>query len=168
MMSWVSMIATVSQWILLYPITYLIFYGYRMLRLLATPLVTLGQLALRGALVPFNLILKFEAFLSFVSTAILTGIVLGFILYYTTSLTVEVLNQSLGLSVTLQSRQPQDYEIRSIKVHKREKALKRSYNPPRDYLAGRSSKQNRRGGLLSSTILEEEKSNQGSKRDLCD
>lgn len=59
-MSWISAITTVSQWILLYPVTFLIYYGYRILQLLVTPLVKLGQFALHCTLWPFNLILKFE------------------------------------------------------------------------------------------------------------
>lgn len=59
-MSWISAITTVSQWILLYPVTFLIYYGYRLLRLLATPLVKLGQFTFHCTLLPFNLVLKFE------------------------------------------------------------------------------------------------------------
>ncbi|KAE8142129.1 hypothetical protein BDV38DRAFT_150550 [Aspergillus pseudotamarii] len=59
-MSWISAITTVSQWILLYPVTFLIYYGYGILQLLVTPLVKLGQFALHCTLWPFNIILKFE------------------------------------------------------------------------------------------------------------
>jgi hypothetical protein len=59
-MSWVSVITAAPRWILLYPITFLIYYGYCLLRLLATPLVKLGQLTLQIALLPFEFIFKFE------------------------------------------------------------------------------------------------------------
>ncbi|KAB8237775.1 hypothetical protein BDV23DRAFT_167284 [Aspergillus alliaceus] len=160
-MSWVSAITAALQWILLYPITNLLYYGYGLLQLLATPLVKLGQFALRGALLPFNILLKFEAFLTFVSAAVLTGIILGLSLYYTTSLTVEVLNQSLSIL----RRQPQDHRVHSIKGPKT-KALKRRYSLPNDYLTGSSSRPIHKGGLLSSTILEEEESNPDSNGDL--
>ncbi|KAE8309036.1 hypothetical protein BDV41DRAFT_460236 [Aspergillus transmontanensis] len=158
-MSWISAISTVSQWILLYPVTFLIYYGYRLLRLLATPLVKLGQLTLRCALLPFNLVLKFEAFLTFVLAAILTGVLLGLLLYYTSSFIVEILNQSLGLTYPL----PHHTQARTIKGLKRN-ALERGYSPLNEYLAG-SSRQIRKSGLLSSTILEEEESNQDSNGD---
>ncbi|KAB8216733.1 hypothetical protein BDV33DRAFT_150728 [Aspergillus novoparasiticus] len=158
-MSWISAISTVLQWILLYPVTFLIYYGYRLLRLLATPLVKLGQLTLRCALLPFNLVLKFEAFLTFVLAAILTGVSLGLLLYYTSSFIVEILNQSLGLTYPL----PRHTQARTMKGPKRN-ALERGYSPLNEYLAG-SSRQIRKSGLLSSTILEEEESNQDSNGD---
>ncbi|KAE8155877.1 hypothetical protein BDV40DRAFT_103774 [Aspergillus tamarii] len=161
-MSWISAITTVSQWILLYPVTFLIYYGYRILQLLVTPLVKLGQFALHCTLWPFNLILKFEAFLTFVLAAIFTGVSLGLLLYYTSSFVVEILNQSLGLTYRL-PRQPEAYQAGAIKGPKRN-ALEGRYSPLNEYLAS-SSRQIKKSGLLSSTILEEEESNQDSNGD---
>ncbi|KAE8371663.1 hypothetical protein BDV26DRAFT_275676 [Aspergillus bertholletiae] len=158
-MSWVSAITAVSQWIFLYPATFLIYYAYRILQLLATPLVTLGQFALRCTLLPFNLVLKFEALLTFVSAAVFTGISLGLLLYYTSSFTVEILNQSLGLTYPL-PRQPQAHRAGVVKGPKRN-VLERRYSPLDEYLAS-SSRLNRKDGLLSATILEEEESSQDS------
>ncbi|KAB8254704.1 hypothetical protein BDV32DRAFT_10825 [Aspergillus pseudonomiae] len=164
-MSWVSVITAVSQWILLYPVTSLMYYAYRILQLLATPLVKLGQFALHCALLPFTLVLKFEAFLTFVLVAILTGISLGLLLYYTSSFIVETLNQSLGLTYPL-PRPPKAHRIRTMKGLKGN-APERRYSLLNEYLAG-SRRQNKKAGLLSSTILEEEESNQDSNGDLYD
>lgn len=100
--------------------------------------------------------------MTFVLAAIFTGVSLGLLLYYTSSFVVEILNQSLGLTYRL-PRQPEAYQAGAIKGPKRN-ALEGRYSPLNEYLAS-SSRQIKKSGLLSSTILEEEESNQDSNGD---
>jgi hypothetical protein len=100
--------------------------------------------------------------------AILTGITLGLLLYYASSLIVELFNRVLGLSNIFPCHGSRSLSINEPKRKSRE----RKYSPTNDYRTGSSGIENQRflsgSGLLSSTILEEEESNQGSNGDLYD
>ncbi|OOQ87462.1 hypothetical protein PEBR_20159 [Penicillium brasilianum] len=61
--------------------SYTWFFLYSLLYLLASPLVYLGHVLLSIILFPLQVLLKFEAFLTFVTGAIVTGAAVGLGLY---------------------------------------------------------------------------------------
>ncbi|PLB49460.1 hypothetical protein P170DRAFT_510004 [Aspergillus steynii IBT 23096] len=97
-MAWLSAISTALS-LTTYPITYLAYFGYGVLRLLVNLLIGLARYPLGLALLPFRILAQFEAILIWITTAGCIGLVLGILLYATTHYTVELFNQWVGLVV---------------------------------------------------------------------
>ncbi|KAH8431305.1 uncharacterized protein LDX57_008967 [Aspergillus melleus] len=109
-MAWLSAVSTVLS-LTAYPITYLAYFGYGVLRLLVNLLIGLARYPLRLVLLPFRVLAQFEAILIFITAAACIGLVLGVMLYCTTHLTVELFNQWLGFIVSSSPLKP---DIESI------------------------------------------------------
>ncbi|KAI9036058.1 uncharacterized protein KD926_002485 [Aspergillus affinis] len=110
-MAWLSAISTVLS-LTTYPITYLAYFGYGVLRLLVNLLIGLARYPLRLVLLPFRVLAQFEAILIFITAAVCIGFILGALLYTTTHWTVELLNQWVGFIV---SSFPSKPDIKTIR-----------------------------------------------------
>ncbi|KAJ5669273.1 hypothetical protein N7462_010343 [Penicillium macrosclerotiorum] len=111
-------------------------YGLLLLYLLASPVLYLGRNLLSLALLPLRILIKFEAFLTFVTGAVLTGVTVGLFLY----ITGDTLSQFLRLQQESQLISPDG----SIDLK----------DPSLEWEAKLESP------FLPSTILEEEESSQ--------
>ncbi|PWY71586.1 hypothetical protein BO94DRAFT_628096 [Aspergillus sclerotioniger CBS 115572] len=94
-MTWISVLTTIFNGTL-YPLAFLAGWGYGLIRVLALPLLHLGHAVLHLALFPLRLFAKFEAILSFIGTAVLTGAVLGLAIYLITTCAIEMLHRWIG------------------------------------------------------------------------
>ncbi|KAE8145862.1 hypothetical protein BDV25DRAFT_163689 [Aspergillus avenaceus] len=149
--------------IILFPLSYILSYAYGILQVLVFPFVALAQFAFHLTFLPYRIISKFEVSLTFVFIAVVTGVILGSLLFSTTSITVDLLNGSLRTPSTLSPQESEDeYGDDNIRETKKE---------PISNLIPHSEKKRpiySDSGLLPYTILEEEESNQGSSENLYD
>ncbi|KAJ5166371.1 uncharacterized protein N7482_005152 [Penicillium canariense] len=116
-------------------VTVLFSYTWSVLYLLASPLVYLGHGLLALVLFPVQVLLKFEAFLTFVAGAVFTGVTVGLCLYFAG----DSLTQLLRLQPSSAPSFPTD--------------LVDPKDPPFDWESRM---------FMSSTILEEEENSQDS------
>ncbi|PWY82986.1 hypothetical protein BO70DRAFT_429044 [Aspergillus heteromorphus CBS 117.55] len=176
-MTWVSVLKTIL-YVTLYPLIVLLGWGYGLLRAIVVfPLVRLGGWVLHVVLLPLRLLAKFEAILSFLAVAVLTGIVLGVVQYYVTRITVNTLHRWAGYiwnTVFRRRREPAQKSAGSSSPNDNDS---RSSNES-DYANGGDGcdesfsawdmghkpwlPKDKDVGLLSSTILEEEEFSQES------
>ncbi|KAJ5092344.1 hypothetical protein NUU61_007214 [Penicillium alfredii] len=113
---------------------------FSLLRFTATPLVYLGHCILYVALIPLRIVAKFEAFLSFVTGAVLTGALVGLCLHFTGSAVSQLLR------------------IKDTRPRVQVNSADSTGDPPFDYLESKVEDRN----LVSDTIVEEEETSQDS------
>ncbi|PKX95854.1 uncharacterized protein P174DRAFT_503127 [Aspergillus novofumigatus IBT 16806] len=159
-MAWASAVATLLYSII-YPLTFLAYCVYGLLNLLVTPLWKLGLGVLNLALLPLRILAKFEAVLLFFATALIIGLILGTVVHLTSAFVIETLNESLGFSENPPSRE--DSKTRSRRSADVVRKLPFAGRPrsSRDILVEWPDTREVKplgdtGGLLSSSILEEE------------
>ncbi|OJJ43763.1 hypothetical protein ASPZODRAFT_169064 [Penicilliopsis zonata CBS 506.65] len=171
-MNWVET-ARVALSLVLSSIVLLVKYAFWFLRLCTVPFVRFGRGVLHLALLPLAFLVKFEAILTFVTVALLTGIVAGLVLHYLNVSVVKVLNISPGDHSLLPRKRAS--RSRKIKASSKNYATHQSGDiwPPSartmtgslptadDYLKEWSHQTDPRSysknkGLLASTILEED------------
>ncbi|KAG2025988.1 hypothetical protein GB937_002131 [Aspergillus fischeri] len=159
-MAWASAVATLLYSII-YPLTFLAYCVYGLLDLLVTPLWKLGLGVLNLALLPLRILAKFEAVLLFFATALIIGLILGTVVHLTSAFVIETLNESFGFSENPASRENSRTRSRRSADVVRKLPFAGKPSSYRDILVEwpdtrdvkpRSDK----GGLLSSSILEEE------------
>ncbi|PYH88543.1 hypothetical protein BO71DRAFT_403761 [Aspergillus ellipticus CBS 707.79] len=168
-MTWVSALQTIFH-VTLYPLIILANWGYGLLRVLVVwPLARLGHLALQIVLLPWKFLAKFEAILSFLAFAVLTGIVLGLVQYHATRFTIETLHRWTGaISRTVFRRgrgakQGQAPGQSSTSTSASASSLGDSGSSDEYFSAWEFEHRpwhSKDGSLLSSTILEEEELSQ--------
>ncbi|OQE43492.1 hypothetical protein PENCOP_c003G08722 [Penicillium coprophilum] len=144
-MSWVS--------ILIYPLSFafglttqLLSYLLATLLFLASPLIYIGHVVLYLALLPLRILMILEAFIYFMTGAVLVGATIGMILHFTGS----TISQLLQIEESDEPRQPHV---------KRELLDSEPRNPSFDYLEVQIED---RKFLPYSTILEEEENSHES------
>ncbi|GFF40271.1 hypothetical protein IFM46972_06164 [Aspergillus udagawae] len=159
-MAWATAVANLLYSII-YPLTFLAYCVYGLLNLLVAPLLKLGLGVLKLVLLPLRIITKFEAVLLFFATALIIGLILGTVVHLTSAFVIETLNESLGFSENPPSRVNSKTRLRRSADVGRKLPFAGGPRSSRDILVELSDARKAKalgdtGGLLSSSILEEE------------
>ncbi|KAJ5475888.1 hypothetical protein N7475_001617 [Penicillium sp. IBT 31633x] len=145
MMSWLSLLAYPVSLVFGFTIQ-LLSYLLSLLLFLASPVIYLGHVGLYLALLPLRILIKLEAFIYFMTGAVLLGATIGMILHFTGS----TISQMVGIEYSDMPRRPRV---------KQESVDSTPRNLSFDYLEAQSEE---RKFLSYSTILEEEENSHES------
>ncbi|KAL4872038.1 hypothetical protein BDV12DRAFT_5565 [Aspergillus spectabilis] len=156
-MGFFSILSIPFSVIIIYPVYYVAFCAYFLLALLASPFVYLGTLGLWLTLLPLKILISLQPLLIYLAVASLLGAGLGSVLYYMTTLTIDVVLRQLPNPLTSARLKPRR-EHRAIEGA--------SYTPSRDSIVRNDSWNSwswgldtiplKKSGLASETILEED------------
>ncbi|KAL5334798.1 hypothetical protein BJX70DRAFT_347712 [Aspergillus crustosus] len=155
-MGFFSVLSIPFSIVIVYPVYYVAFCAYFLLSLLASPFVYLGSWVLWLTLLPLRILISLQPLLIYLTVASLIGAGLGFTLYYSTTLMIDVVLRHLpSRSITAR--------LRSRREHR---AIEASYIPSGESTVrndlwaswswGQEISPAKKSGLASETILEED------------